>query len=103
MIILNHDENHKEEDLKLSRYFKQVLSTTKITNGLKDNLKSLELFETINEIYLEKEAKMQFRNCIATKEMSWIQFSKNENEQIKNTDPFTYKIGEKYYFNVSYF
>lgn len=74
MIILNHDENHKETDLKLSRYFKQVLSTTKITNGLKDNLKSLELFEAINE-----------------------------NEQIKNADPFTYKIGEKYYFNVSYF
>ena len=74
VIILNHDENHKETDLKLSRYFKQVLFTTKITNGLKDNLKSLELFEAINE-----------------------------NEQIKNTDPFTYKIGEKYYFNVSYF
>ena len=51
--------------MKLSRYFKQVLSTTKITNGLKDNLKSLELFEAINE-----------------------------NEQIKNTDPFTYKIGK---------
>lgn len=89
--------------MKLSRCFNKILSTTKITNGLKDNLKSLELFEAINEIYLEKEAKMQFRNCIATKEMSWIQFSKNENEQIKNTDPFTYKIGEKYYFNVSYF
>ena len=58
VIILNHYENHEETDLKLSRYFKQVLSTTKITNGLKDNLKSLELFEAINEIYINYPTKM---------------------------------------------
>lgn len=81
MIILNHDENHKETDLKLSRYFNKVLSVTKITQGLKQNLKSIDLFEALNDFYLQKEKYINYYN---PDDISLYCFSESNDEVINN-------------------
>ena len=48
--------------MKLSRYFNKVLSVTKITQGLKQNLKSIDLFEALNDFYLQKEKYINYYN-----------------------------------------
>ena len=89
--------------MKLSQYFNKILSTSKIISGEKDNLKSLELVEKLNEIFLLDELAKKIPNYENPKEMCWYHFTKLENEKLQNTNPLVYKLGEKFYLtqNIS--
>lgn len=57
--------------LKLSRYFNEVLSCLKILPGLKDNLKSQELFEILNDYWLLKERQVKDGNYYKPEDIIW--------------------------------
>lgn len=67
--------------MKLSRYFNKVLSVTKITQGLKQNLKSIDLFEALNDFYLQKEKYINYYN---PDDISLYCFSESNDEVINN-------------------
>lgn len=67
--------------MKLSRYFNKVLSVTKITQGLKQNLKSIDLFEALNDFYLQKEKYINYYN---PDDISLYRFLESNDEVINN-------------------
>lgn len=67
--------------MKLSRYFNKVLSVTKITQGLKQKLKSIDLFEALNDFYLQKEKYINYYN---PDDISLYRFLESNDEVINN-------------------
>ena len=65
----------------LSRYFNKALSFTKITPGLKENYKNLDLFEALNDFYLEQERNVNYYH---PDDSSWCHFTESDDKLIKN-------------------
>ena len=87
----------RRNKLKLSRCFNKILSTSKIIPNEKENLKCLDLFETLNQLLLMDE-KSRFSNYVKSNDMCWYGFSENQIKQVSESDTFAYKIGAKFYF-----
>lgn len=70
--------------MKLSRYFDKIISCSRILPGLKNNLKYLELFETLNDYWLEKEKRTKSGNYYIPCDSSWYFDSNYEIDMIMN-------------------
>ena len=72
--------------MKLSRHFNELLSCSRILPGLKENLKSQELFEAFNDYLLEKEKQTKYGNYYYSENTYWYLCSNYEIERINKTN-----------------
>ena len=86
--------------MELSKYFTKTLSQTRVINGLKDNLKSLDLFDSLNVFFLEKEKSTCYKNYIKQKEVLCYSFTEEELRISNELNPFILNFNENPQFII---